>query len=141
MLTVEQIVAANDVRIETVTVPEWGGDLCVRTISWQERQAGELTFDDMSGKLGSDVESSWAAFWVAFCMCDASGSLVCKCKPTIDTVRKIAAKGSKPVSRVMRVVNDLNFLSAGEVARAEKNSGGTQSASCGTGSQASGDAQ
>lgn len=41
MLTRDQILKAEDLKTETVPVPEWGGDVNVRTLTGTERDAFE----------------------------------------------------------------------------------------------------
>jgi preprotein translocase subunit SecD len=44
MLTKQQILEANDLKTETVFVPEWGGDVNVRTLTGKELDAYEMSF-------------------------------------------------------------------------------------------------
>ena len=42
-LTKDQILEANDLQSESVTVPEWGGDVLVRTMTGADRDAFEAS--------------------------------------------------------------------------------------------------
>lgn len=122
MLTLGEILSCKDTQSEVVSVPEWGGEVRVRALTYSERFAAEALFDKLKDKLGLDPELAWQAFWIVATMCDESGSLLCQGTPTAEAVKGIAVKASKPFSRVMRVVNRLNFITAAEVESAEKNS-------------------
>lgn len=60
-LTKEQIFAANDLKTEKVNIPEWGGDVFVKTLTGAERDKFEKTifnidtnkrtFENMRAKL------------------------------------------------------------------------------------------
>jgi|TARA_B100001964_G_C14186844_1_gene579026 hypothetical protein len=50
-LTKEQILQAQDLKTETITVPEWGGEVIVRTITAKERDAFEKQLTQEEGGL------------------------------------------------------------------------------------------
>jgi hypothetical protein len=69
-LTKEQILKADDLKTETVEVPEWGGPVNIRTLTGAERDAFEQTmvnliFDDndvieLGKKSGSALDRVFA---------------------------------------------------------------------------------
>ena len=48
MLTREQILGSDDLKRQTVAVPEWGGDVFVRMLTGGERDAFEVSAVDVS---------------------------------------------------------------------------------------------
>lgn len=65
MLSREIILTLNDVRVQAVDVPQWGGSLYVRSLAGSERAA-------FFAALGSD--SLTAAHMVAWCASDEKGN-------------------------------------------------------------------
>ncbi len=96
MLTREQILAAEDRPIETVDVPEWGGQVCVRTIGADERDKWQ---DDMMEGKGKNRKMNLARVTASLCaiaMCDEGGV-------PIFTRADVTALGKKSASAMQRV--------------------------------------
>lgn len=70
MLTKEQILQADDIVTETVSVPEWGGEIMVRALSGAQidRLEQEITNARVNG-----VTENVRARWVARCVIDEKG--------------------------------------------------------------------
>jgi hypothetical protein len=66
-LTIDQILAASDMEVERVTVQEWGGEICLRTLMGWER-------DKLNQEAqGENVLLHFRAKVVARSLCDESG--------------------------------------------------------------------
>jgi len=126
MLTREQILAANDLPIERVSVPEWGGSVCIRTLTAAQREEWEKQAGDAKGK--------WQirATLVAAAVCDEAG------KPlfTANDVAALAAKSAPPIIRIFEAANKQSGISEEDVAELEKNSEANPSDSSASGSHA-----
>ena len=77
MLNREQILAAVDLPRESVVVPEWGGTVCLRGLTGQERDEFEAERIKRlpDGKFDSDTRNVRAAL-VARTLVDAAGNRV-----------------------------------------------------------------
>ena len=73
ILTKEAILAADDLPRETILVPEWGGDVYVRTMSGTDRDAFESSLIARDGAKDGRMENVRARL-VALTLCDATGS-------------------------------------------------------------------
>lgn len=71
MLTSTAILAAEDLPRETVDVPEWGGQVCVRTLYAKELDAFEIVQHE-SKKAGKPI--NFRAGLVARALCDENGT-------------------------------------------------------------------
>jgi len=60
LLTRDQILQAQDIARETVSVPEWGGSVLVRGLTGQERDAYEATIMRLNGTNAQmNLVNSW----------------------------------------------------------------------------------
>ncbi len=46
MLTKDDILEINDIKIENVSVPEWGGEICVKSMTSIQRDKFETLFSE-----------------------------------------------------------------------------------------------
>jgi hypothetical protein len=98
-LSREQILAARDFATATVPVPEWGGDVSVRTMT--VRQALSLTeFTKRDGATGADL----AARVIADTVCDDAGALLF----TEEDAAALLEKNAAPLMRVFDAAMVLN---------------------------------
>jgi hypothetical protein len=112
-LTIEEILKANDVEIRCVPCPEWGGDVYVRSISGDVRDAFELRYQ---GKEDSRV--GMRAVFVALTMCDAEGRFL---SPTEAEVKALGKKASGPLDRCFDAAMAVNKMRGGDHEDAKKN--------------------
>lgn len=111
LLTRDEILNANDRKLEEVQVPEWGGSVMVRTLSGKERdeyESGIVSVKD--GKAVQNYENVRARL-VALCVVDEKGV-------RLFNKADIAALGNKSVAALQRVFNkcqELNAISDGDV--------------------------
>lgn len=71
-LTADQILAADDLGLKKLSVPEWGGEVYVRVMSVGERDAYEKLW---IGKKDSGVDN-FRTEYLARVLCDEKGELL-----------------------------------------------------------------
>jgi hypothetical protein len=112
-LTKEQIMQAQDLKTETVHIPEWGGDVQVRTITAKER-------DDFEKQLISgdqtDLENIRAKF-VAATVVDENGKLMFTKLDLVD----LGKKSASAMDKLFEVGQKLAGLKKEEVEEMVKN--------------------
>lgn len=118
-LTREQILAQaqTPLRIETVPVPEWGGDVLIREWTGTERDRFENQFVTKDGKRDLQAAENARARMVAASVVNEKGNLEF-------TVKDIAALGELSAAALNRVyvkVRDLNNMTDKDVGELEKN--------------------
>ena len=87
----ENILEINDIQIETVSVPEWGGEVCVRGMSGAERDRFETSIVEIHGKRQQVNLSNVRAKLACFCICDEDGQRLFTEKDINDLAQKSAA--------------------------------------------------
>jgi hypothetical protein len=115
LLTREQILGAADLKKERVEVPEWGGEVYVRTMTGAEREAFEVRAVDTKAKVIPTL--------LALTLCDAEGSLIF----TPDDIDAINGKSVAALMRLQAVAVRINRIEAEAVDRAEGESDATRS--------------
>lgn len=122
MLTREQIVSADDKPIETIDVPEWGGQVGVRTISAKERDKWQDAMMEGKGKNRKMNLDNATASLCALCICDANGT------PLFNRsdIEVLSAKSASAMNRIFTVAARLNGISEEDVEELAKNSGPTE---------------
>lgn len=114
LLTKGQILAADDKPTKDVPVPEWGGDVRVRTMSASERDQWENeTYG--SGKVNT---VDFRARFVALCLVDEAGVRVF----TDEEVAELGTKSAAAMQRVFNAAQNLNALTGKDIEELEKNS-------------------
>ena len=135
-LTREQILSVEDLARETVHVPEWGGDVIVRTMTGTERGQWESAWSDWRKRenKGDDSSENWETVLCCFTVCADDGSLLFlkDGKLDRDMVLMLAGKSGKAILRVSRAAYRLNAIGAESVGELEKNSDGPQSEDSGS---------
>lgn len=112
MLNREDIKNAADYKVESVAVPEWGGDVCVRTMTAAARDEWETECFGPKAPARRNVRASLAVR----CVCDASGTLLF----TRADAAWLGNKSAVALDRVYSVAARLNGIGLQE--DAEKNS-------------------
>lgn len=113
LLTKEAILSANDRKTETVTVPEWGGDVLVSTMSASERDKWESeTYGD-----GKPKTDNFRASFVAMCLVDEKGNRLFSDKDVVE----LGKKSANALQSVFNVAQRLNGLTKEEAEKLEKN--------------------
>jgi len=114
MLNREAILAADDLRRETVEVPEWGGSVCVRVLTATEKVA----FAEQLGGDKPDTQN-FLAHLAALSLCDDAGGRLFDCNGDVEI---LGAKSAAALERVCEVAQRLNGLTADAVETTAKNS-------------------
>lgn len=124
LLTREQILSAADTPTEVVDVPEWGGSVMVRTLTGNERDQLEQSFEDLNvdGAKKKDMTGIRAKY-AALAIVDADGNNVF----SFADVEALGKKSAKALDRVFEVCLRLSGVSAKDVEKLAGNSGGAQS--------------
>jgi hypothetical protein len=117
ILTKDQILAAEDLKRETVEVPEWGGEVIVSTMTGAGRDAWEFEVYGMKGE-DRNVENIRAKL-IAACVVDESGALLF---PSPKDVIALGKKSARALDRVWAAARKLNGIGAAEMDELEKNS-------------------
>lgn len=122
ILTREAILAVQDIRIESVDVPEWGGSVLVRALTAAEREIFEVAAT--SGDAGKRV-INWGQFQARLCalaIVDEAGQRVF----TDADINALAAKSGAAVTRVFALAQKLAGLGAEDIEEITRNFTATQ---------------
>lgn len=112
-LTKEQILAADDMGLLEVSVPEWGGSVFVRVMSVGERDSYENEWMVNKSKGVDNFRSKF----LQRVICDAKGELLF----TPDEVDRIAKKSARVVTRLWEAAMKHNALTDNDVEELAKN--------------------
>ena len=113
-LTKEQILAADDMGLLKLHVPEWGGDVFIRVMTVGERDAYE---NEWQRKKETGVDDFRTKFLVR-CLVDEKG------RRLFDNgdVAKLAEKSARVMNRVWMAAMEHNNLSEQSIEELAKNS-------------------
>lgn len=118
MLSKEQILSAQDVTTKVVDVPEWGGQVTVKTMSAAERDEYEQSImvrgDD--GNFTPDLTNARAKL-AAKTMVNANGKLLF---PNPEDVKALGKKCASALERVCKAARELNKLREEDVEEEKK---------------------
>lgn len=120
VLSKQDIVQAKDLTLEKVSVPEWGGDVFVRSISARERgqiEAAAAKYKENKGKDDSFART-FTVRMAALAICDEKGSPLF----SLDEIDLLAQKNAAVVVRVAEVAQRLSGFSKKDLDDLEKNS-------------------
>ena len=119
LLTKAQIIASDDLPKELVNVPEWGGEVYVRTLTAKERDDYEAGFVVQQGGTVKSIDlANVRARLVAMTLVDESGKRMFNDMEVFDLGRKSAVA----LSRVYEVAKRLSGISQTDEAEMTKNS-------------------
>ena len=111
-LTAEQILAADDMGLKKVAVPEWGGDLYIRVMSVGERDNYERLW---MGKRETGVEN-FRTEYLARVLCDEKGDLLF----SREQVAALAKKSGAVMGRLFDEAMKHNRMTEEDVAQLGK---------------------
>jgi len=117
LLTRDAILAANDLRVERVDVPEWGGSVLVRGLTAAERDAFDLAATIEQGGRRVVNFHQLRARLVAISAVDESGKRLF----TDDDVELLAQKSGSAVGRVFEVAMRLSALTGQDIEDISRN--------------------
>jgi len=109
-LSKDQILSARDFETKEVPVPEWGGDILVRSLSGAARDKIEAAF--MAQKT-----EGLKAMVVALTACDEAGTLIFD----QSDVEQLQTKSAAVIERVFEAAWEISGLRAGSIEAAEGN--------------------
>ena len=104
LLTADEILSADDRRYEIVDVPEWGGQVRLRSLTGRERDSFEASLQDRKGKSVKENVENFRARQVALCAVDEEGKLLFTNK------QQVVMLGNKSVAALQRVFNKCNEM-------------------------------
>ena len=116
-LTRDAILQADDLPMETVSVPEWGGEVLVRGLTGTERDAFEESVLTGKGKQRDVSMQNVRAKLVSRCLVDEEGERLF----SDADVRALGQKSAAALTRVFDVAQRLSGLSPDDVEELEKN--------------------
>ena len=111
ILTREQILSSNDLVKELVPMPEWGGDVWVRGMTGNERDAFEMDVVEQRGKKTSVNMSNMRAKLCARSICDESGKLLF----SETDIKKLGEKSASALSRIFVIAQRLSGITESDV--------------------------
>jgi hypothetical protein len=118
ILTREQILAANDIVRETVSVPGWGGEVIVQGLTGKERDVYEAAIMRIKGTDAQLIMANARAKLVAMSIVDETGKRLFE-----DTdVAALGQKSAESLQRVFDVAQRLSGLSKQDMEDLTKNS-------------------
>ena len=111
ILSKDAILAADDLPRETVSVPEWGGEVLVRTMSGTDRDAFEASLLEKDGRM-----ENVRARLVALTLCDFQGDRLFD----DSEIAALGRKSARALDRVFSVAQRLNGIGVEQVDAAKK---------------------
>ena len=118
-LTREQILQVDDIKTEIVPVPEWDGEVIVRTMTGTDRDI----WDNLLYKEGKvNFLDNTRARLLACTIIDEDDNLVF----SEDDIVALGKKSSLAINRIFDVAKRLNGLGSEQIEDLEKNSEETQ---------------
>lgn len=121
----DQILQADDLPREIVSVPEWGGEVWVRGLTGEERAAYMQALVDIDDKGKAKPKIGAGELKLAqLSMCDDSGNRLFRDNKDLEALGR---KSAQALRRVVKVAEKLSGLGADAVDEAEGNSEPTPS--------------
>lgn len=117
-LTRDQILGASDLDTERVPVPEWGGEVLVRSMTAADRDEFDQSMVASRGPDESANLRNVRARLVATTVVDAAGKRLF----SEADIEALGAKSAKAMNRIYRVATRLNALDESDVEELAKNS-------------------
>ena len=115
MLSKEEILKADDIVIEEVPVPIWGGSVLVRGLSGTDRDAFEQSVVEGKKMNIANIRARLCAKTI----CDTDGNRLFDDSDVI----ALGNKSASALNTVFEAAQRLNGMSADDVKELEKNSG------------------
>ena len=118
ILTKAQILSSKDSKTETVSVPEWGGEVIIKLMSGAEKDAWE---EECYGNREPDEQKKFRnvrATLAAFIIVDDAGKQLF----TVEEIEKLGEKSRTALDRIWARGSKLNKLSKSDIEELSKNS-------------------
>lgn len=117
-LSKDQIVAAEDREVRSVPVPEWGGEVLLKTMTGTDRNAYENSLIRMQGDVAVPNMANASAKLLARCLVDEDGERLF----SEAEIHELGQKSASVLSRLSEVAQEMNGLTEQAVEEAEGNS-------------------
>lgn len=111
-LTAAQIDAADDMSLLKVPVPQWGGDVYIRVMRVEDRDAHELEMLAMQNAGKAGVPDNFRSRLLARCLCDERGELLFAGE---EGVKRLGKKSVAVVHELWRKAMEHNALTQDEL--------------------------
>lgn len=108
------ILTADDLKFVDVPVPEWGGEVRIRSLTGTQREAFGRSLLDAAGKPSGE---GYNLKLVAVSVVQEDGTLAF----TLDDVQILGTKHAEALARVVDAVETLNKMKAGAIEAAKGN--------------------
>lgn len=119
VLTKDIICGKQDLEIEKVEVPEWGGDVFIRTLTAAERDQFDTSVYRQEGIKNYD---NLRARYLCLCLCDEHGVRIFDDRDA----EKLGTKSGKVMDRLFGIAQRINGMSPADVKEMVKNLDATQ---------------
>ena len=114
----QAIFDAQDLSVEDVDVPEWGGTVRVRTLTGAERDAFEATIMERKGDTYEANMENMRAKLAAFSIVDEAGERIF----SEQDIQELSKKSASALQRVFNVASRLSGISPEDVEELAKKS-------------------
>lgn len=118
LLSKDQILGADDRKYETVAVPEWGGEVRMRSLTGADRDEYENSLVQQVGNKTVSNARNARAKLIALCAVDETGTPLF----TKADVIKLGSKNSGALQRLFDVAARMNGFTEDDMAALEGNS-------------------
>jgi hypothetical protein len=130
MLSLQQILDKEDVQVEVVKVPEWGGEVCIRSLMGWERDQFEQACERDGGRGLENVRGRFCAM----ILCDAQGKPFYTEETLGHGYKEIGRKNAAALDRLWTRGLKLNRMRKKDVEELVKNSDSAPSGASGSSS-------
>lgn len=116
-ITKADIVAFNDLKSETIEVPEWGGSVTIRRMTGGERDAYEADIFESKGSQLQLKRENFRAKLIARCLVDDNGERMF----SDGEIAVLSKKSAAALDRLFAACQRLNGMTGAEQEKIEKN--------------------
>ncbi|MDX9821458.1 MAG: hypothetical protein RBT20_05965 [Syntrophales bacterium] len=116
-ITKADIVAFNDLKSETIEVPEWGGSVTIRRMTGGERDAYEADIFESKGSQLQLKRENFRAKLIARCLVDDNGERMF----SDGEIAALSKKSAAALDRLFAACQRLNGMTGAEQEKIEKN--------------------
>lgn len=116
ILSKEQILKASDMVIETVNIPEWGGEVCVKALSVSEKEQFDKKQMSSKGTYDRVNTSDYVYDLLTLSVVDKSGKQIF----TREEIESLGEKNAKVIGLLYGIAAKLTFLSLEELENFKK---------------------
>ncbi|MBC7193862.1 hypothetical protein [Marinobacter sp.] len=117
LLTKDDILQAQDLPTERVSVPEWGGEVIVRGLTGAERDKFEASIVVRKGDKTDFNPENMRAKLVALCVVDEQGNRLF----ADEDVKLLGKKSAAALDRIFQIAQRLSGLNPSAVEEMAKN--------------------